>query len=115
MDPELIASRGGQPRFPRKAKVQGYSLRIGKLATLLRKRGASASGIVYGLTHREIDLLYRGSGLIHHAPEALLAVTEAGQPIPVLCFNLLVPPGIEESNEEYAAKLNELKLRLAVS
>jgi hypothetical protein len=112
MDPELIRARGGLPRFPRKAIVDGYVLRIGGLATLLRRTGGVASGIVYALTHMEIDRLYRGAGLTHHVPEALLAKTESGQVISVLCFNLLIPPGNEESNPEYSEKLTELKGRL---
>jgi hypothetical protein len=62
----------------------------------------------------EIDRLYRGTGLTHHVPQALLAKTESGQVISVLCFNLLIPPGNEESNPEYAGKLKELKARLGV-
>lgn len=115
MDPDLITSRGGRPRFPRKARTHGYALRIGKLATLLRRTGASVGGIVYGLTHKEIDLLYRGAGLVQHVPEAILAETHEGATIPVLCFNLHIPPGNEETNPEYSEKLDALKVRLGVA
>lgn len=47
------------------------------------------------------------TGSAHH-----LAELNDGSPIPALCFNLLEPPGAEEANPEYAAKLRDLAGRL---
>jgi hypothetical protein len=114
MDPDLIKGKGASPRNPRKASVRGFALRVGKKATLLRQAGAVTQGMIYALTHGEIDALYRGAGLTEHLPEALLADLESGEKIPVLCCNLLNPPGPEESNPDYIAKLQSLKRRLGL-
>ena len=55
MDPDVLEQKGVQPRNPRIAKVEGYELRIGSKATLLRERGGVAYGVVYSLTHSEIN------------------------------------------------------------
>ena len=115
MDPKLLATKGVVPRNPRKALVADYSLRVGKAATLLRQKGGTASGMAYSMTHKEIESLYRGAGLANYAPEALLAVLETGERIPVLCFNLLIPPQAEESNEEYRSKLTVVKRDLGLN
>ena len=57
MDPEILKSKGVEPRNPRIAIVKGYKLRIGNMATLLRSEGSEANGIVYSLTHSEIVVL----------------------------------------------------------
>ena len=111
MDPEILQQKGVIPRKPRKAKVQDYELKIGNMATLLRSLGKEASGMVYALTHAEIDALYWGGGLDAYVSEALVAEVEGDQ-IPVLCCNLLLPPKESEENLEYAKKLANSMKRL---
>ena len=105
MDPEILTNKGVTPRNPRIATVKGYKLRIGKLATLLRDEKSQAGGIIYSLTHHEIDKLYKGSGLVAYVPESLSATTESNVTLSVLCCNLLIPPTTDESNPEYLEKL----------
>jgi len=104
MDPDILQQKGVNPRNPRKAKVKGFELKIGNMATLLRAPQKVAYGMVYALTHSEIDALYWGGGLDTYISEALVADVEGNQ-IPVLCCNLLIPPKKGEENLEYAKKL----------
>ena len=113
MDPDVLEQKGVQPRNPRIAKVEGYELRIGSKATLLRERGGVAYGVVYSLTHSEINSLYWGAGLDAYAAEALLAkIGEDNQA--VLCCNLVEPPAKDESNPEYGQKLAAAMKKLGV-
>lgn len=114
MDPDILLSKGVEPRNPRIGTVDGYSLRVGNLATLLRESGAKASGLVYSLTHDEIDLLYAKAGLDMYVPEAVTVDLESGGRLSALCCNLLVPPNASESNDEYTEKLHACKQRLNV-
>jgi len=102
MDPTVLESKGVKPRNPRKGVVKGYQLRIGKMATLLRQGNAEAHGVIYSLTHDEIDQLYRGSGLNMYVAESLLAITQSNQTLPVLCCNLLNPPEPQETAQAYS-------------
>jgi hypothetical protein len=105
MDPEILTNKGVAPRNPRIATVKGYKLRIGKLATLLRDEKSEASGIIYSLTHDEIDKLYKDSGLLAYVPESLSATTKDNVTLSVLCCNLRIPPAADENNPEYLEKL----------
>ena len=114
MDPDILLSKDVESRNPRIGTVKGYALRVGNLATLLRESGAQASGLVYSLTHDEIDLLYVKAGLDMYVPEAVMVDLESGERLSALCCNLLVPPNASESNDEYAEKLHACKQKLNV-
>ncbi|WP_024955098.1 gamma-glutamylcyclotransferase family protein [Sulfurospirillum arcachonense] len=105
MDEEILKSKNVNPRNKRVAVVHNYELRIGKMATLLRKIDAKAYGLVYSLTHDEVDILYAKSGLTDYVAESLLAKIDDKSSIPVLCCNLLNPPAEDETNNEYYEKL----------
>lgn len=104
MDEDILKSKGVIPRNQRSAKVDGYKLRIGKMATLLREKDTEAFGIVYSLTHEEINKLYIDSGLTDYVAEAITVLIE-DKPLSTLCCNLLNPPKDEDSNNEYFEKL----------
>lgn len=114
MDPEVLKSKQVEPRNPRIGFARGYRLRIGKMATLLRDSKSSTSGIVYSLTHQEIEILYSKSGLDMYVSEALLIKLESGETISALCCNLLSEPEENESNPEYESKLIACMERLGV-
>ena len=114
MDPEILKAKGVQPRNPRKAVAKGYRLRIGNMATLLRKANAEAHGIVYELTHDEVNALYWGAGLEDYVAEALVVEMEGGEKVAALCCNLLEPPDDDESNPEYQGKLTQCMKKLGV-
>lgn len=113
MDPDILSSLGVQTRDSCKATAMDYQLRIGKLATLTRKNGASAIGMVYSLTHQELDTLYDKPGLEAYRAEAILVQSEHGQEC-VLCCNLLATPSDQERNPEYEEKLKKVFLKLGL-
>ena len=114
MDPEILQAKGVEPRNPRRAIAKGYRLRVGKMATLLRENGTEAHGMVYSLTHDEVNMLYWGAGLDAYVAEALLIATENGETVSALCCNLLIPPGAGESNPDYFGKLKKCMERLGL-
>lgn len=111
LDPDVLTSKGVEPREGRPAVADGYSLRIGQKATLVRIHGAAASGMLYSITHAELDGLYWGAGLTEYRAEPLLVRTLDGEFVPALCCNLLQPPAEHEENPEYARSLREAMIR----
>jgi hypothetical protein len=69
-------------------------------------------GIPARAGHDEIERLYSEASVRTYRPEAVLCERGNGSHVPALCFNLLVPPGPEEANSGYAAKLRDLARRL---
>lgn len=114
MDVDLLRTKGVYPTNIRPASVPGFALRIGQRATLLRNPNGLAHGILMELTHAEIDQLYAEPTVQAYRPEAVLCELNDGSRIPALCFNLIEPPGPEEANSEYAAKLRGLATRLGL-
>ena len=112
MDVGLLEASGVMAENPRKAYVDGYSLRIGDRATLVPAKGGRAYGMVLALTHGELDLLYGAPGLESYRPEALQVTLMDGGSLPALCYNLLEAPAEDERNDVYAAKLREVLGRL---
>jgi len=104
MAPEILELKGVVPRNPRQGSVEGFELRIGNKATLLRAKGKTSYGMVYSLKHDEIYSLYHGAGLMEYAAEAV-AVNIENEIISALCCNLMCPPKDNESNHEYEHKL----------
>jgi hypothetical protein len=115
MDPEVLEAKGVIARNPRKAVARGFRLRVGNLATLLRETDAEAHGLVYQLTHDEVNSLYWAAGLHAYVAEALEVELESGGSIPALCCNLLVPPGEDESNTDYLDKLVRCMKKLGLN
>jgi hypothetical protein len=54
MDVELLRSQAVVPMHPRRAFVEGFTLRIGQRATLMPTAGARAYGMLIALTHHDI-------------------------------------------------------------
>jgi len=105
MDEEILKSKGVKPRNKRRAIADGYALRLGNMATLLKKENATAYGMVYSLTHEEMDILYKNSGLTQYVNEALMVELEDKSNIVTLCSVLLDEPKADERNDEYYQKL----------
>jgi hypothetical protein len=105
MDVDVLRGSGVAPENPRRAYVDGFALRIGQRATLLPSSGARAYGMLFALTHAELERLYTAPGLEHYRPEAVLARPLSGTPTAALCYNLRETPRADERNPEYAARL----------
>ena len=105
MDLEILREGGVAPINPRRAYVDDFALRIGQRATLVPSAGARAYGMLFALTHAELDRLYAAAGLEQYRPEAVLAHPLEGTPTPALCYNLRETPRPDERNPDYAARL----------
>lgn len=106
MDAEVLREKGAVPARGRQAYVDDFGLRIGRRATLVPSVGTRAYGMLFALTHAELDRLYDAPGLEQYQPEAVLARSLDGTMAPALCYNLGQAP--EERNSEYAARLQRI-------
>lgn len=114
MDDALLREKGVTPRDGRIASVQDFSLVIGARATLVPRSNCTVHGVVYRLTHAEIDALYSDASVNVYRPEAVLAHVADGTIVPALCFNLPSPPSVDERNADYAARLRTLAERIGL-
>jgi hypothetical protein len=114
MDDALLREKGVNPVNRRMASVENFSLVIGARATLIPCPGQTAHGVIFSLTHTEVDALYSEASVSVYRPEAVSAQLEDGSAIPALCFNLPVPPSKEERNPQYVSKLREVAARIGL-
>ena len=112
IDHDILQEGGVAPVNPRRAYVDGFALRIGQRATLLPLAGARAYGMVFALTHAELERLYAAPGLEQYRPEAVLAQPLEGTAAPALCYNLREAPSPHERNPEYVARLQRALSKL---
>ena len=112
MDRDMLRESQVVAANPRRAYVDGYALRIGRRATLVPASNARAYGMVFALTHAELERLYSAPGLEQYRPEAVLAHLMEGEVLPALCYNLREAPASNESNAEYATRLRAALARL---
>ncbi len=73
MDIDILREADVTPVNPRRAYVDDFALRIGQRATLLPAAGGRAYGMLFALTHSELERLYTAPGLDQYRPEAILA------------------------------------------
>ena len=100
------------PVDPRRAYVDDFALRIGQRATLLPSAGSRAYGMVFALTHSELERLYTAPDLEQYRPEAVLAQSLEGTAVPGLCYNLREAPRPHERKPEYATRLRRALSKL---
>src|SRR5919201_2321986 len=84
MDLDILREGGVAPVNPRRAYVDNFELRIGQRAMLLPSSGARAYGMLFALTHSELEQLYAAPGPEQYRPEAVLAQPLEGTPVPAL-------------------------------
>jgi len=114
MDEALLRGKGLNPENRRAASVDDFQLLIGERATLIRREGARAHGVVYTLTRGEVEALYSEESVGAYRPEVVTASLAGGRVEQVVCFNLPAEPSAEERNPLYASKLRELAERLGL-
>ncbi|HSE26263.1 MAG TPA: gamma-glutamylcyclotransferase family protein [Pyrinomonadaceae bacterium] len=108
MDEALLREKGTNPRNRRLAALENFQLVIAQRATLVPSQDHVVHGVVFSLTHDELDRLYADPSVKEYRPEAVLAKLADGNAIPCLTFNL---PGLnanEQRNHAYAEKLRAL-------
>ena len=108
MDEALLREKGINPKNSRMAFVENFSLVIGERASLVSSQGSRVYGILFSLTHGELDTLYSEDSVRAYRPEAVLANLADGSVAPALCFNLPTPPSTDQRNPHYVSKLRKL-------
>jgi len=96
------------------ASVENFCLVIGARATLVPCAGRSVHGVLFSLTHTEVDSLYSEDAVSGYRPEGVCAQLADRTITPALCFNLPVPPSADERNPQYVSKLRELAARIGL-
>lgn len=114
MDEAVLREKGMNPVNRRMASVENFSLVIGERATLVPDAARTVHGVLFSLTHAEVDALYSEESVNVYRPEALLVQLTDGRIIPALCFNLPEPPSGDERNPLYVSKLRELAERVGL-
>lgn len=114
MDEMLLQAKGIEPQQRRLAALENFRLMIGERATLIPNPGHIVHGVVFSLTHTEIDSLYAEASVSVYRPEAIMARVPNGETVPALCFNLPAPPVATERNPQYAAKLKAVAARIGL-
>lgn len=108
MDEALLREKGLNPVNRRVASLPNFALVIGERATLVPGAGRKVYGLIFSLTHEELEALYAEASVGMYRPEAVLAELEDGSLTPALCYNLPAQPAADERNPHYASKLREL-------
>ena len=114
MDEAILREKGLHPADRRIASVENFRLLIGDRATLVPSADDTVYGVVFSLTHSEMDALYSEASVSAYRPEAVMARLRDGSVIPALCFNLPAPSAAEERNAHYASRLRELAARIGL-
>lgn len=117
MDEALLREKGINPENRRMALVENYSLVIGSRATLVPAQGQTVHGVIFSLTHNEVDALYAEASVSVYRPEAVSARLADGSVVPALCFNLPLPPtplSTDQRDPHYVSKLRELAERIGL-
>ena len=114
MDEALLREKGVNPLNRRAAAVENFALVIGARATLVPCPGRTVHGVLFSLTHGEVDALYAEASVSVYRPEAVLAQLTDGGEVPALCFNLPARPSADERNAEYAARLRAVAARVGL-
>ena len=108
MDESLLRQKGVNPSHRRISSVENFCLMIGARATLVPCANGRVYGVVFSLTHEEVDRLYSEESVSTYRPEAVLAELNDGDVIPAVCFNLPIAPSPREKNPAYASQLRDL-------
>jgi gamma-glutamylcyclotransferase (GGCT)/AIG2-like uncharacterized protein YtfP len=114
MDESLLRGKGANPVNRRQGFLEGFALVIGNRAALVPDAARRVHGIVFSLTHGELDNLYLEDSVRDYRPEAVSVQLTDGSAIPALCFNLPAAPSTRERNPQYASKLGELAARIGL-
>ena len=113
MDEDLLREKGCKPISCALAYVDGFELRIGERATLVKSQGHRAYGLIADLNKEDLDVLYAEPSVADYKPEAMLAYELTGNPRKGISY-LLPIRKLSGKNPEYATSLVKIatKLRL---
>lgn len=111
MDESLLVTKGIEPSEVSLGFVDGYGLRIGERATLVRRPDSRAYGVMMEIAPGEAAELYAEESVADYVPEPVIVKLMDGTQIEATCYNL---PGdkVTGANKDYAASLLEVATKL---
>jgi hypothetical protein len=111
MDTSLLAAKGIEPSEAEPGFVDGYALRIGKRATLVRRADSRAYGVMMDIDPGKATALYAEKSVADYLPEPVDVELLDGTHVDATCYNL-PSDKITGTNREYAASLFRVATRL---
>lgn len=113
MDASLLATKGIQPSSSEIGFVEGYALRIGRRATLVRAEASRAYGVLMTIRSGEAKALYAEPSVTDYLAEPVSVTTADGARVAAVCFNL-PPDQLGGTNSAYATALLALAEQLGL-
>jgi hypothetical protein len=111
MDESLLATKGIRPSQVSIGCVEGYALRIGQRATLVRCPDSRAYGVLMEIAAEEAELLYADKSVADYLPETVTAELMDGTRVQATCYNL-PDDKVTGTNGRYAESLLDLATAL---
>jgi hypothetical protein len=113
MDESLLATRGVVPSRSTLGHLDGYTLRIGRRATLVPDETGRAYGVLMTIPAEGARALYSEESVADYVPEPVTVVLPDGTSEPAVCYNL--PENLlEGTNPDYARSLLTLATKLGL-
>lgn len=113
MDESLLASKDVRPTESTIGYVDGFSLHIGKRATLLPEANSRAYGVLMKITSEEAATLYSEPSVADYVAERVAVKLPGNIEVSAVCYNLPAAK-LTGTNPEYAAALLTLATKLGL-
>jgi hypothetical protein len=104
MDEGLLATKGIEPSEVKIGFVDGYDLRIGERATLVRRPDSRAYGAMMEIAANEAAELYAEESVADYLPEPVIVELSDGTQVEATCYNL-PSDKVAGTNDDYAESL----------
>lgn len=104
MDKSLLSAKGISPSRATVGYVDGYSLRIGRRATLVPDEGDRAYGVLMTIRAQDVKALYSEESVADYVSETVSVVLSDGTVEAAVCYNL-PESKLEGTNSQYASSL----------
>lgn len=104
MDEKLLKEKGFRPTKPKLAYLEGYHLKIGERATLIKSAGERAYGTIMTLEDEELNKLYSEPSVADYCAEKVMVTTLDNDSIAAVVYNLPVEM-LSGQNKQYAKQL----------
>ncbi len=113
MDEDLLSKRGISPSKAEVGFVDGFALRIGERATLIRSADTRSYGVMMNISSDQANELYAESSVADYVPESVTVELLNGSKVEASCYNLPVDK-VTGTNKVYAQALLEVANRLGL-
>ena len=113
MDEALLAKKGISPSNAEVGYIDGFRLRIGERATLVRSASARSYGVMMDISPDEAKELYAERSVADYVPEIVTVEFADGRKVKSTCYNLPVDK-VTGTNKVYAEALWEVAYSLGL-